>query len=132
MNFRGDGNLVAIIINMNSIHVYGLQSCDNTRKALASFKRKNIDILFHDLKAGITDIKLEDWCKQVGWEKILNRKSTTWRSLPKEVQDTLRDEGSAIKLMLEYTSLVKRPVIELNNRITVGLSENFLPNNKNK
>lgn len=117
---------------MNIIKVYGLQSCDNTRKALAVFKKENISVEFHDLKAGLNEEQLAGWCRQVGWQKLLNRKSTTWRSLTNDVQEQVKDESSAILLMLKYTSLIKRPVIELNNRITVGLSENFLPNNKNK
>lgn len=115
---------------MNTIKVYGLTSCDNTRKALAEFKKKNISIEFHDLKAGLVKEQLANWCRQLGWQKVLNRKSTTWRSLTNEVQEQVKDERSAIQLMLQYTSLIKRPVIELNNRVTVGLSENFLPNNK--
>ena len=116
---------------MSIIDVYGLQSCDNTKKALKEFKAKNVMVEFHDLKvSGLKKEKLAYWCKQLGWEKVLNRKSTTWRSLAPEVQQAVIDERSAIELMLKYTSLIKRPVVEMNERVTVGLSESILPNKK--
>ena len=66
--------------------------------------------------------------KQLGWEKILNKRSTTWRSLPKETQDNVVDESSAIKAMMENTSLIKRPVIEFEKELLVGFDEKKLSN----
>jgi len=116
---------------MNIIDVYGLQNCDNTQKALKEFKKKNVMVGFHDFRtAGLKEEKLAYWCKQLGWEKVLNKKSTTWRSLAPATQQNVVDEKSAIELMLKYSSLIKRPVVEMNNRVTVGLSESILPNKK--
>ena len=113
---------------MGIINVYGLQSCNNTKKALKEFKAKNVMIEFHDFKeSGITEEKLKQWCKQLEWEKVLNKKSTTWRSLSPDIQQKVSDEKSAIQLMQKYTSLIKRPVVEVNDHVTVGLNQNILP-----
>jgi arsenate reductase-like glutaredoxin family protein len=66
---------------------------------------------------------LAAWCQQVGWEILLNKKSTTWRSLPIATQQQLTGEAAAIELMQQNTSLIKRPVIELNDRVMVGFNE---------
>jgi arsenate reductase (glutaredoxin) len=107
---------------MTTIDVYGLRSCDNTKKALSDFKKKNIAVQFHDFrKDGLSKEKLSLWCRQLGWEKVLNRQSTTWRSLSQDAQGRISNEQAAIQIMLQNPTLVKRPVIEMNDRVTVGL-----------
>ena len=80
----------------------------------------------HDYKkVGITKSKLQEWCKQVGWQTLLNKKSTTWRALPPEVQQKANNEQDAIDTMITNTSLIKRPVIEMNDKIIVGFNETY-------
>ncbi|MEO5890358.1 MAG: Spx/MgsR family RNA polymerase-binding regulatory protein [Ferruginibacter sp.] len=111
---------------MNTITVNGIPNCDIIKKTLNWYKKKNIDVDFYDYKKyGLTKEKLNRWCKQVGWETLLNKKSTTWRSLAAEVQQTITNEEAAIRLMLEYTSIIKRPVIEMNNKLIVGFNETY-------
>ena len=90
------------------------------------YKKKNIPVDFHDYKKyGVKKEKLLQWCKEVGWELLLNKKSTTWRSLPVEDQQKITNEKTAIQLMMEYTSIIKRPVIEMNNKLMVGFNETY-------
>ena len=39
------------------------------------------------------------------------------------------NEKMAIKLMIEYPSIIKRPVIEMNNKIIVGYNETYFSKN---
>ncbi len=111
---------------MNTITVYGIPNCDTIKKTLDWYKKKNIQVAFHDYKkSGIKKEKLVQWCKEVGWETLLNKKSTTWRSLPLDEQQKIINEKAAIKLMTTYTSIIKRPVIEMNNKIIVGFNETY-------
>ena len=60
----------------------------------------------------------------VGWEKILNTRSTTWRGLS-DTDKANMDAGKALNLMSQHPTLIKRPVIVRNNSegdalITVG------------
>ena len=90
------------------------------------YKKKNIQVGFHDYKKeGIAKDKLTAWSKQVGWGVLLNKKSTTWRSLSPEQQDEITNEQSAIRLMMEYTSIIKRPVVEMNDKLIVGFNETY-------
>ncbi len=111
---------------MNKIIVYGIPNCDTIKKTLDWYKNKNIGVEFVDFKKpGITKEKLAYWCKKVGYEILLNKKSTTWRSLAIEMQQKIINEKAAIQLMQEYTSLIKRPVIEINNIVIVGFNETY-------
>ena len=111
---------------MNKIIVYGIPNCDTIKKTLDWYKNKNIDVEFVDFKkSGITKEKLGYWSKKVGYEILLNKKSTTWRSLETATQQKIINEEAAIQLMLEYTSIIKRPVIEINDNVIVGFNETY-------
>lgn len=114
---------------MAKVKLYGLPYCDSTAAAIKWMEKYGIENTLHNYKTdGITEKKLAEWTKQLGWEKLLNKRSTTWRSLSKEVQDTIVDESSAIKAMIENTSLIKRPMIEYEKELMVGFDENKLMN----
>lgn len=112
--------------NKKSIIIYGIPNCDTIKKTLDWFAKNKIPFKFHDYKkAGISKEKLATWCKQVGWEILLNKKSSTWRGLEKEEQEQIKTQAKAIALMLQQNSIIKRPVIELENNLLVGFDENI-------
>lgn len=93
--------------------VYGIKNCNTVKNALDWLKKNNVEFEFHDYKkSGVTASKLADWSKQVGWESLVNKRGTTWRQLDEAVQNIITNEKSAIALMLEKTSVIKRPLIE--------------------
>ncbi len=114
---------------MSKVSIYGLPNCDSTVAAIKWLEKKSIKATLHNYRTeGITEEKLAVWCRHLGWEKLLNKRSTTWRSLKKEQQDKVVDENSAIKAMIENTSLIKRPVIEYGNELMAGFEEKNLNN----
>ncbi len=103
--------------------IYGIPNCDSIRKAKRWLKAQGVDFAFHDYKkAGIDRAQLEAWCDELGWEQLLNRRGTTWRQLPQDVRDAI-DRDSAINLMCEQTSIIKRPLLDLGDQRVLGLSE---------
>ena len=75
---------------------------------------------FHDYKkAGADRQQLERWCKEFGWETVLNRAGTTFRKLPEKDKEELNADR-AIELMLEQPSMIKRPVLDTGQRLLVG------------
>jgi len=109
---------------MAAITIYGIPNCDTTKKALALLKKNKVDFAFHDYKQqGITQKKLEDWCEKMGWEIILNKRSTTWRELDENEQEKITGKPAAIKLMLKNNSIIKRPVMEVKGNLLVGFNE---------
>jgi arsenate reductase len=114
---------------MSKVKLYGLPNCDGTQAVMKWFEQKGIETSLHNYKtAGISIDKLLEWSKRLGWQKLLNKRSTTWRSLSKEQQDAVTGEAAAIKLMHENTSLIKRPVIESGKELLVGFDEKSLSN----
>ena len=104
--------------------VYGIPNCNTVKKGLDWLKENQVEYEFHDFKKkGITKEKLQQWTKVSGWEKLLNKKGTTWRSLPPEEQQKITDEMSAIELMIEKPSIIKRPVVEKGRKLLVGFDE---------
>jgi len=102
------------------IVIYGLKNCDSCRKAVKLLEAGGRPFRFHDLRAdGLTGDRLARWLAAVGWEVLLNRRSTTWRDLP-EVDKAGLDAAKAAGLMERHPTLVKRPVVEAGDRVVVG------------
>ncbi len=103
------------------IALYGIPNCDTMKKARAWLAEHGIDYRFHDYKKeGIDEATLHEWIAQVGWETLLNRRGMMWRKVPPEVREHI-DEASAIRLMLETPSIIKRPVlIDEQGQVHVG------------
>lgn len=104
--------------------LYGIPNCDTTKKAMDWLKKHNIDFTFHNYKeAGISAKKLNEWIDKSGWEKILNRRSTTWRELSAAQQQTVVNQQSAVEVMKTHNSIIKRPIIEHGNDLLIGFDE---------
>jgi arsenate reductase (glutaredoxin) len=109
---------------MGELVVYGIKNCDTVKKALTWLNENRVAYEFHDYKSkGISEAKLNDWAKQVGWESLVNKKGMTWRQLDDQVKNKITSLSSAIALMKEKTSVIKRPLIEHNN-VVVALGFN--------
>ena len=103
-----------------AITLYGIKSCDTMKKARTWLDSHGVQYEFHDYKAaGIDAASLARWCAKVGWETLLNRGGTTFRKLP-DAQKTGLTERKAVTLMLGQPSMIKRPVLEMGDRILVG------------
>jgi len=105
--------------------VYGIPNCNTVKKARTWLSDQGITFEFHDFKKqGISSEKLHEWCTAFGWERVLNKKGTTWRKLSPEQQVSITDEDTAVALLMENTSAVKRPVIEMDGKpVLIGFDE---------
>ena len=105
--------------------VYGITNCNTVKKALNWLKENGIEYEFHDFKKlGVTEAKLKEWAAKAGWEALINKKGTTWRSLEPQAQNSVTSEKAAFALMQEKTSVIRRPVLEKGNTILFGFDEN--------
>ena len=105
--------------------VYAIPNCNTVKKALDWLQKNKIAYEFHDYKKkGITATILTNWCKQVGWETLVNKKGATWRQLTPDFQASITTQKAAIALMIEKTSIIKRPLIEEGGKIiALGFDE---------
>lgn len=107
-----------------NLKLYGIPNCDTVKKARVWLTEHDVAFEFHDFKKnGVTAAQLERWISAVGWEKVLNRQGTTWRRLDPAAQNAVKDAASAISLLMEQPSAIKRPVVEWSDKaddVTVG------------
>lgn len=99
--------------------LYGLKNCDACKKALKELEAEGKPADFVDIRAE-ADLpsKLPRWIAAVG-DKLVNRSSTTWRSLSDA--DRARASGVTLEgLLLGNPTLIKRPVIETGDEVLVG------------
>lgn len=102
------------------ITLYGIKNCDTMKKARSWLDQHGVAYAFHDYKAeGIDKASLELWAEQVGWEVLLNRAGTTFRKLPDADRENVT-EKKAMALMLAQPSMIKRPVLDVGGKLTVG------------
>ena len=100
--------------------LYGIRNCDTMKKAWTFLDKAGVAYDFHDYKKqGIDRATLEGWVRQLGWEVLLNRSGTTFRKLPEADRADL-DEKKAVELMLAQPSMIKRPVLDKDGKLTVG------------
>ncbi len=100
--------------------LYGIRNCDTMKKAWTWLDDKGIAYAFHDYKKqGIDRATLEGWVDQLGWEPLLNRAGTTFKKLSDGDKQGI-DRAKAIELMLAQPSMIKRPVLDVGGRLTVG------------
>ena len=102
--------------------IYGISNCDTVKKAKNWLDKHNIDYQFHDFRKQGLDKKIIDgWLKTVTWDKILNKRSTSWRNLDPSIQQTI-NESNVVDLIIENPTLIKRPVMDVNDTITIGFN----------
>ncbi len=103
-----------------TVTIYGIKNCDTMKKARGWLDKKGVAYAFHDYKTtGIERRRLEGWVSRVGWEALLNRAGTTFRTLPDKDKAGLT-EHKALTLMLDQPSMITRPVLDIGGRLLVG------------
>lgn len=86
---------------------YGLKSCDSCRAALKALAEAGIEAEVKDVRAdGVPEDVLRKALGQHGDERVVNRRSTTWRGL-----DEAARAQDPVTLLAANPSLMKRPLI---------------------
>ncbi|MBC7787904.1 MAG: arsenate reductase [Methylophilaceae bacterium] len=105
--------------------LYGIPNCNTVKKARDWLATNNIAYEFYDFKKiGIDSLTLAEWLSQIPHEKLINRAGLTWRSLSDKAKALVVDNKSAIALMQDKTSVIKRPILVNDNQvISLGFDE---------
>jgi len=104
-----------------SITLYGLENCDTCRTALKTLESAGVGHRFFNVRTdGLTHQHVAGWVAAHGVDKVLNKRSTTWRNLPDVLKEDADTEHGAISLMYQHPTLIKRPVIEVEGKILIG------------
>ena len=104
------------------IKVYGIKNCDSVKKALSFFKKHDLEYELHDFKSDpISCETISPWLKEVDMKTLFNARSTTYRNL--KLKEMNLDEAAQKEWLCKENLLIKRPVIEFNNKVIVGFNE---------
>ncbi|MFC0169858.1 ArsC family reductase [Pseudoduganella danionis] len=105
------------------ITLYGIPNCDTVKKARTWLAERHPETVFHDFKKqGLNAETVATWIQQVPRDVLINKKGLTWRNLSDQRKAAIVDDASAIALMLEQPSVIKRPVLDKDGQICVGYS----------
>jgi len=101
--------------------VYGIKQCDTVRKALKWLDQQGIKHCFHDFRTdGLTAELLQTWLDSDFADKLVNRRSTTWRQLSETQRQS---EGETLlDLLLQFPTLIKRPVFVKEQIVAIGFN----------
>jgi len=104
------------------ITLYGIKNCDTVRKARKWLDSRNVEYRFHDFREdGIDQSTVADWLAELGWESLVNRRSTSWKALDTKTQQDM-DARSALTAILDQPTLIKRPLLDTGSELHVGFS----------
>ncbi|MBJ7439374.1 MAG: ArsC family reductase [Sphingopyxis sp.] len=102
--------------------LYGISNCDTVKKARRWLDDQGVAYRFHDVrKDGLDAARLQSWIDALGWDELLNKSGTTFRKLPDARKEGL-DAASVKALMLDQPAMIRRPVVETADGISVGFS----------
>lgn len=103
--------------------VYGIKNCDTVKKARRWLDEHDVAYTFHDFRIdGLSTEIVDEWTKDLGWEALVNRRSTTWRNLDDDTKDNLSADN-VVALLLDNPTLIKRPVVQTSGAVLVGFKE---------
>lgn len=107
------------------MQLFGIPNCSTVKKARDWLKHHDVAYEFHDFKKnGVSHALIEGWLAQISWDKLVNRSGMTWRNLTDAEKALVQDAGSALSLMVEKSSVIKRPVLVKDGKIiSLGFNE---------
>ena len=108
--------------NPDILVVYGIKQCDTCRKALKWLAGQGINYRFHDFRVDGLDRKaVQGWLSELGWETLVNRRSTSWKALDQASRDSMNTD-SALLAIMEQPTLIKRPLLDTGQERHTGFS----------
>ena len=111
--------------------IFGLRNCSTCIKALKWLRQSKVDFEYFDVReVQLTKFQIDTWAKIVGWDKLVNKRGSTWRNLPTDIKENLNKE-KLVRLVLTHRALIKRPIFVDSSIVIVGFSieqKNILTN----
>ncbi|WP_019530532.1 ArsC family reductase [Dasania marina] len=105
------------------VTLYGIKNCDSVKKARKWLDAHDVDYRFHDFRSdGINAQQVDGWLAALGWETLVNKRSTTWKQLSETTRNAM-DTKLAASVLLEQPTLIKRPLLDSGKGLSVGFKD---------
>ena len=103
--------------------LFGIPNCDTVRKARKWLNGQGIAHDFVDLREDTPPAsQIGLWLETLGADRLINRRSTTYKQL-EDAQRASLSADNAVALLREHPTLIKRPVLAWQDKLSVGFSE---------
>ena len=104
------------------VTLYGIKNCDTVKKARKWLDLHGVDYAFHDFREdGLERDQVTTWIAELGWETLVNRRSTSWKALDPATREQM-DEVAALQAIMAQPTLIKRPLLDIGHERHVGFS----------
>ncbi len=104
------------------ITLYGIKNCDTVKKARKWLDQHGVEYEFHDFREnGVDEMAVKAWLEELGWETLVNKRSTSWKALDPATRETM-DNTSALSAILSQPTLIKRPLLDIGHERHTGFS----------
>ncbi|CAC9977526.1 FIG138056: a glutathione-dependent thiol reductase [uncultured Gammaproteobacteria bacterium] len=99
--------------------MYGIKNCDTIKRAGKFLEDQGVDFEFIDFRQTPIDVQtLQSFIDGVGWDKLINKRSTTYRNLNDNEKQNI-----TLALTLKNPTLIKRPVLVTKEGVSVGFDK---------
>lgn len=99
------------------MYIYGIKNCDKVRAAVKWAREQSLDYQLHDYRLSGLDITLVNMLTEhFTLQQLINKRSTTWREITQHEKDDI-----SAQLLIDYPTLIKRPIVNLRGKWTIGL-----------
>lgn len=114
-----------------SVKVYGIKNCNTMKKAFDFLQEQGVDYEFFDYKKQKPTIDLlKGFLEKTDLGSLVNRKGMTFRKVTEEEKAALEKEETALPILVEKSSMIKRPVILYpNGALTLGFDPEAISKN---
>ncbi len=109
------------------VRLYGIKNCDSVRKAVKFLKAHDIPYEFIDFRETPVDERtIRKWLEKTDMKTLFNTRGTTYRTLGLKTLDLSNEEK--IEWLAKENMLIKRPVLEFEDKVIVGYNESEYQN----
>jgi Spx/MgsR family transcriptional regulator len=104
------------------ITLYGIKNCDTVKKARKWLEAHGVDYTFHDFREdGLEPAAVREWLEELGWQNLVNKRSTSWKALDQQTRDGM-DDSAALSAIMAQPTLIKRPLLDTGHERHTGFS----------
>ncbi|CAM5185992.1 Spx/MgsR family RNA polymerase-binding regulatory protein [Oligella ureolytica] len=103
--------------------IFGLKRCSTCVKAKKFLESQEIEVELIDVREQVPSAEqLTEWAAALGWDKLINKASQTWRQLDDAAKE-LNSVEERIALIQSNPSVMKRPLLVYPDGFKLGFSE---------
>lgn len=108
-----------------SLKIYGIKNCNTMKKTFDYLESKGQSYEFVDYKKQKPTMELlKSFLTKTSLASLVNKQGTTYRKMDSSQKAALENEGTALPILIENSSMIKRPVIVYpDGSLTLGFDE---------